>query len=781
MKQFCNNFVTSFLYFCDITHNVMDLFIVIVLALLAVMGIVVGVSNDAVNFLNSAFGSKAAKKNVILAVAGIGVMVGVLTSSGMMEVARNGVFDPGLFSYEDIMILFLGMMLSNIILLDIYNTLGLPTSTTVSLVFGLIGSAVAVALYKVWLGADGTETDIAQYINTEKALGIVSGILLSVVLAFFTGHLLMYISRVIFSFRYNKLFTRFGALWCGITVAGIIYFTVFKGLKSAHIEFIDKLSEYVNNHLSLSLLILWLVSSTLLWILQRCKVNILRVTILAGTFSLALAFAGNDLVNFIGVPYAGYDSYVYSQTASEEALAHMEVFNLESDNPENPFSTANPLIMCAAGVVMVLTLFLSKKTMRVIETERKLSSQSEEVSPTNNEATNASRGIVRGARAISNVVEAITPKAVRNFIENRFTPLTEEERGDANYDLIRATVNLTAAAILISIGTQLKLPLSTTYVVFMVSMGSSLADRAWGRESAVYRITGVMNVIMGWFITALGGFIIALVVTLALAYGQLIEVGGWNIVAIVVTLICIGLIIKSNFSKKEENKEVEESAVAKISDTLKQSPEEALIAYTEHVCASMEKVTLIYDRTIVAVFKENRKVLRDMVSEAEEFYHSTRQQKYEIIPLLRTLQESDVKTGLFYVQVVDYISETSKALLHITRPCYKHVDNNHSGLTKEQVYDLKCINDRVEAIFGNINHMLRTRSFENMDEVLTKRDELFNFIDEVMQNQLRRLRDTGGSSSANMLFFNILTETKTMVLHSRNIVKSLEHFVDSEE
>ena len=760
----------------------MYLFIVIVLALLAVMGIVVGVSNDAVNFLNSAFGSKAAKKNVILAVAAAGVMVGVLTSSGMMEVARNGVFDPGLFSYEDIMVLFLGMMLSNIILLDIYNTLGLPTSTTVSLVFGLIGSAVAVALYKVWLGEPGTCTDIVQYINTEKALGIVSGILLSVVLAFFTGHLLMYISRVIFSFRYNKLFTRFGALWCGITVAGIIYFTVFKGLKSAQIEFIDKLSEYVNNHLSLSLLILWLASSALLWILQRCKVNILRVTILAGTFSLALAFAGNDLVNFIGVPYAGYDSYVYSQTASEQELAHMTVFTLESDDPANPFSTANPWIMCAAGVVMVLTLFLSKKTMRVIETERKLSSQSEEVSPTNNEATNASRGIVRGARALNNAVEAITPKSVRNFIETRFVPLTDEERGDANYDLIRATVNLTAAAILISIGTQLKLPLSTTYVVFMVSMGSSLADRAWGRESAVYRITGVMNVIMGWFVTALGGFLIALVVTIALAYGQQITVGdNWNIVAIGVTIICVGLIIKSNVSKKEEAKETEESAVAKISDTLKRSPEEALIAYTEHVCSSMEKVTMIYDRTIVAVFKENRKVLREMVSEAEDFYHSTRQQKYEIIPLLRTLQESDVKTGHFYVQVVDYISETSKALLHITRPCYKHVDNNHSGLTKEQVYDLKCINDRVEAIFGHINHMLRTRSFENMDEVLTERDELFNFIDEVMQNQLRRLRDTGGSSSANMLFFNILTETKTMVLHSRNIVKSLEHFVDSEE
>ena len=406
--------------------------------------------------------------------------------------------------------------------------------------------------------------------------------------------------------------------------------------------------------------------------------------------------------------------------------------------------------------------------MRVIETERKLSSQSEEA-PTNSEATVMSRGIVRAVRMFNDFITRLTPKSVIEAIDSRFEPLPEDERGDVNYDLIRATVNLTAAAILISIGTQLKLPLSTTYVVFMVSMGSSLADRAWGRESAVYRITGVTTVIMGWFVTAVGGFVIALAVTLILAYGGTIAI-------ICVTLVCVGLIIKSNVAKKKEDK-VEESAVAKIGDALKQSPEEALITYTEHVCSSMEKVTMIYDRTIVAVFKENRKVLRDMVKEAEEFYHSTRQQKYELLPLLRNLEDSDVNTGHYYVQVVDYISETSKALLHITRPCYKHVDNNHTGLTKEQVYDLKRINDRVEEIFGEINNMLRTRSFDTMDKILNMRDEMFDLIDEVMQNQLRRLRDTGGSSSANMLFFNILTETKTMVLHSRNIMKSLEHFV----
>ena len=735
----------------------MDLFIVITLALLAVMGIIVGVSNDAVNFLNSAFGSKVARKNVIFGVAGAGVMIGVMTSSGMMDVARSGVFYPEMFSYQEIMILFLGMMLSNIILLDIYNSLGLPTSTTVSLVFGLLGSAMALALYNIWGGT--TDHSLGEYINSGNALAIVSGILLSVFLAFITGHLLMYISRVVFSFRYNKLFNRFGALWCGITLAGIIYFTVFKGLKSTTL-IPDVLKDYVNDNTGLSLLILWAGSSAFLWVLQRMKVNILRVSILAGTFSLALAFAGNDLVNFIGVPYAGYDSYVIAQ-AAEEAPTSMAALAEPTQ--------ANFWIMCAAGLVMVITIFTSKKAMRVIETERKLSSQSETV-PTNNDATVAARGIVRGARALNDALAAITPKRLKEFINSRFEQLPAEERGDVNYDLIRATVNLTAAAILISIGTQLKLPLSTTYVVFMVSMGTSLADRAWGRESAVYRITGVTTVVMGWFVTALGGFIIALAVTMALVYGG-------SIAIIAITLLCLGLIIKSNISTKKEEKTEEVSAVAKIGDALKLNPEEALIMYTEQVCSSMEKVTMIYDRTIVAVFKENRKVLRDMVREAEEFYHSTREQKYELLPMLRNLEDSDVSTGHYYVQVVDYISETSKALLHITRPCYKHVDNNHTGLSKEQIYDLKRINDHVEDIFGDINDMLRTRSFESMDRVLTKRDEMFDLIDEVMQNQLRRLRDTGGSSSANMLFFNILTETKTMILHSRNIMKSLEHFV----
>ena len=724
----------------------MDLFIVITLAILAVMGIVVGVSNDAVNFLNSAFGSKAAKKSVILAIAGIGVMVGVMTSSGMMDVARSGVFYPEMFSYQEIMILFLGMMLSNIILLDIYNTLGLPTSTTVSLVFGLLGSAMALALYNIWSGT--TDASLGDYINSGNALGIVSGILLSVVLAFFTGHLLMYISRFIFSFRYHKIFNRWGALWCGVTLAGIIYFTVFKGLKSTSL-IPDTLKEFVNDNTALSLLILWACSSVLLWILQRCKVNILRVSILAGTFSLALAFAGNDLVNFIGVPYAGYDSYMIAKSLGAE--------------PESMSALANPTqanfwIMCAAGLVMVVTLFTSKKAMRVIETERKLSSQTEEATP-NADAMPASRGIVRGARMLNDGLARITPNKLIDVINNRFEPLPEEERGDVNYDLIRATVNLTAAAILISIGTQLKLPLSTTYVVFMVSMGSSLADRAWGRESAVYRITGVMTVIMGWFVTGIGAFLIAIGVGLLLIWGG-------TIAFVVVTVACAYMLIKSNFKSKKD---------AMPKDAVEEDSIEGIIA---QVCKMMKISTQIYDRTLVAVFKEDRKALKELVREANESYEASRQLKYTLMPTLRKLKDSGLELSLYYVQVVDYLSEIAKALVHITRPAYDHIDNNHKGLSSEQTDELMHINDAVAEIYGSVNRMLTQNDFSEIDAVLTMRDELFEHIANTIKSELQRINEGVGNTKASMFYLTVMSETKTLVLQARNLLKSQRYFLE---
>lgn len=743
----------KFILFID-----MYTFIVITLGLLSVFGIVVGVSNDAVNFLNSAFGSKAATRRVILSVASVGILVGVMTSSGMMEVARNGVFYPGQFTFEQIMMLFLGMMLGNIILLDIFNSLGLPTSTTVSLVFGLLGAASAVALSDIFADDALTLADMSDYINSGKAMAIISAILLSVVIAFFTGQILMFISRLIFSFRYHRMFSRVGALWCGITVTGIVYFTIFKGLKGSGIISAE-LEEWIASHTLPVLLGVWCVSSLLLWLLQRAGVNILKITILSGTFSLALAFAGNDLVNFIGVPLAGYDSYNLAMASGD--------YQMTMESLMTP-AKANFWIMLAAGGIMVLTLFTSRKAMKVTETELSLSNQNE----TSNErfgSTALSRGLVRGVLRLNDGVSRITPVRVKRFIDKQFAPLPREERDGAMYDLIRATVNLTGAAVLISLATASKLPLSTTYVVFMVAMGSSLADRAWGRESAVYRITGVMTVISGWFVTALVGFVIALLVTLALIYGGIV-------VVVAAVVICVALIVRSNFLKHDKPSE-EDSTATDISPYMSGDPQRTLIGFTQHVLAAMECVVRIYDRTIVAVFKENRKALKEMVHESESLFQSTRKQKYELMPMLQTLKDNDIATGHYYVQVVDYISEASKALLHVTRPCYEHIDNNHQGFTKEQIVDLQEIIDRVEDIFEEVMTMLRSRHFDRMDDILTMRDELFDRIDAVMKAQLRRMRDTGGSTSANMLFFNILNETKTMVLHSRNIMKSLEHFV----
>ena len=731
-------------------------FIVVVLAVLAVLGIVVGVANDAVNFLNSALGSKVAPRRVILAVAAAGILVGTLTSTGMMEVARSGVFYPGQFTFTEVMMLFLGMMLGNVILLDLFNTLGLPTSTTVSMVFGLLGAAVAAALYRIGTDASFGLADLPQFINSGKAMVIIAAILLSVVLAFAAGIGFMYLSRLLFSFRYAPAFRRLGAVWCGISLAGILYFALFKGLKSSGLIG-PALSEQVSQHVFLTLLALWGVSSVGLWVLQRLRVDIMRVTILAGTFALALAFAGNDLVNFIGVPLAGWDSWRLAGEAGTTSLM--------MEGLMHP-ARANLLILCGAGVVMVLTLCFSRKAMHVAQTELQLASQHE--GDERFGSTFVSRSLVRASLALNTIWTGLIPDRMQKVIDRRFEPLPAEERSSAPYDMIRAVVNLTAASILIAIGTSYKLPLSTTYVVFMVAMGSSLADRTWGRESAVYRITGVMAVISGWFITALGGFLIALCVTLLLLWG------GWIAVTTLVAL-CAWLLIRSHRTKPEEKAAAEELPVIKA-----ETPDEVLCVCIGEVCTTMEQVTRIYNRTLVAVFKENRKVLKEMVQSSNRLFEEARDRKYGIMPTLRRLQQCDIDTGHFYVQVTDYLSEVTKALIHITRPAFGHIDNNHEGLSKEQIVDLMRVNDQVEAIFDKINDMLRTKDFSDLDMVLEMRDKLFDTIVEAIKNQLRRINgDPAASTRASVLYLTILNETKTMILQARNLLKSQHYFLES--
>jgi phosphate/sulphate permeases len=732
--------------------------IVIILAILAILDLIVGVSNDAINFLNSALGSKVAKKWVILTVAAFGIMLGVITSNGMMEVARNGVFHPGMFTFSDIMILFVGIMLSDVILLHTFNSLGLPTSTTVSLVFELLGSSLAVAIYKIYNDPALSFADLGQFINAGKAMVIISGILSSVVIAFTVGAILMYISRVIFSFRYAKSLKRYGAVWCGISIVGIVYFAIFKGLKSSGL-ITPELNHMINDNIVVSLFIIWAVSSLLLWVMQRLGWNIMKFTILSGTFALALAFAGNDLVNFIGVPMAGIDSYFIALESGD-----MNMLMTKLTEPAH----VNIYFLIASGVVMIVTLFLSKDAMKVAETQLSLSSQNDEDERFG--STKISRALVSLAIRLNDVFKMVVPKKVLDKLNTRFIPDTSVDTSNVSYDFIRAVVNLTAASSLICLGTSLKLPLSTTYVIFMVSMGSSLADRAWGRDSAVYRITGVMVVIMGWFITALAGVTISFVMVLFLVWG------GWIALALMV-LLCGYILCHSLIFKKKEK---EETSLTTDVKEVKQDTD-VLYSCTQEVCNTMEQISSIYNHMLVALFTENRRLLKETKTESEQLYRQANERKHQVFKTLKKLEDMNIETGHFHIQVVDYLTEVTKALLHCTRPAFEHIDNHHKGFTKEQIYDLKLVNDGVDNIFNKINSMLREKDFSDLNDVLVMRDNLFGVIAEAIKHQIRRLKEEQSSTKASILYLNILTETKTMVLQSRNLIKSQGYFLSKIE
>ncbi|MFI3317491.1 MAG: inorganic phosphate transporter [Rikenellaceae bacterium] len=770
-------------------------FVVITLAVLAIFDIIVGVANDAVNFLNSAIGSKIAPLKVILGVAAIGILIGTITSSGMMEIAKSGVFHPGMFTYPEIMMLFLGMIVGDIILLDIFNSLGLPTSTTVSMVFGLLGAAVGISIHRIAVDSEFALSSLASFINTGKAFEIISAILLSVALSFIFGLLFMYISRLIFSFRYKKIFSKFGALWCGISFTGMVYFVVFKGLKSSGLIPVE-VTSFIENDTFKALLMIWAGCSFVLFLLQMFNVKILKTTILAGTFSLALAFAGNDLVNFIGVPVAGYESYQIAQQSDDYMNLKMEALQPQSSKAKAaPASTsagvavtapaskaatpkANTWMLVLSGIIMVLTLFFSKKAMNVSKTELSLSNQNEGTEKFS--SSELSRGLVRAALGINNFYIRIVPKKIQKAIDKQFEQLPVEERGDATYDLIRATVNLTAAAILISIATSMKLPLSTTYVVFMVAMGSSLADKAWGRESAVYRITGVMTVIMGWFLTAIVGFTIAFSTASALIWGTHLWDGGWTVMILVVGL-CLFLAIRSNFfpSKKKEVEDLD----TKMDLIAAAKGEEILYRCTEEVFETIKRINKIYNRNLVALFKENRKVLKEMNTEAQRLSDKASERKHNILETLNHLQDNNINSGHFYVQVVDYVSEVTKALVYITKPSFTHIDNNHSGLTKEQIFDLMSINDDVEKVFTSMRTMLETKDFSDLDNLMNLRSELSDKIADATKKQLRRIKANaaGNSSRSSMLYLNILNETKTIVLQSKNLMKAQSYFLENRE
>ena len=728
--------------------------ILVVLGILAILDLIVGVSNDAINFLNSSLGSKVAPFKVIISVAAVGIIVGVLTSSGMMEVARNGVFHCEMFTFNEVMFLFVGIMLSDVILLNTFNALGLPTSTTVSLIFELLGSSVAIALYKISNDPALSIANLDQFINTGKALAMISGILCSVVLAFITGSVFMYFSRLIFSFRYTESLRRYGSMWCGVSIVGIIYFAIFKGLKNSGL-LTPEFNVFVSDNIYLLLFGLWVVCSAGLYLLQRMNVCILKITILSGTFALALAFAGNDLVNFIGVPLAGFDSYRMALDSGNEAMLMGDLANT---------TPATIWLLLLAGIIMAVTLFFSRDAMKVATTELSLSAKNNKDERFG--SSPISRSLVRFALNINRSMRDSLPASWIDRINSRFIPDDSFMAENASYDKIRAVVNLTAAAILICIGTSLKLPLSTTYVVFMVAMGSSLADRAWGRDSAVYRISGVLIVISGWFMTAIIGFCLSLLVGLFLIWGK-----AFALVALI--LLCGYILTQHYISTPKKNEE--DDSLAPINGN--NDEKEVLVYYSNAICKSMNEISGIYNRMLIALYTENRTALREEKVKSEEMYRKANDAKYGIVEVLAKLEADHISTAHFYVQVVDYLCEVTKALMHCVRPAYEHINNNHRGLSGEQIKDLKCINDDVNSIFNVIDEMLRNNRFDDLDTVMEMRDNLFEVIADCIKNQIKRLKEADMSTRASALYFNLLNETKTMVLQTRNVIKAQAYFV----
>lgn len=730
--------------------------LVIILFALAISDLIVGVSNDAVNFLNSAIGSKAAPKWAIFAVASLGVLVGATFSSGMMEVARKGIMNPDMFMFNEIMIIFVTVMITDIILLDVFNSLGLPTSTTVSIVFELLGSSVAVALVKISRVGESI-SDLHQYINTDKALAIIFGILFSVVIAFTIGALVQWITRLIFTFKFDKKIKYYGSLFGGFCLAFITYFILIKGAKGAswispeHVK-------YIKTHTTTIIGICFVFSTVFLQIISMIfkKVNILKVVVMIGTFALAMAFAGNDLVNFIGVPLAGFESFnEWKASGLAPDAMSMDILNA-------PVKTETYMLLIA-GIIMIVTLINSKKAKRVIATSLNLSNQGE--SEERFESSAMSRAIVRSSISLSQGLGKVVANGVKERVHKRFQK-PEKTDEETSFDLIRASVNLVVASILISIGTSYKLPLSTTYVTFMVAMGTSLADKAWDRESAVYRISGVFTVIGGWFLTALVAF------TSAALIGTTISIGG-KIFVFVFLALAVFLVFKSTFKNKvHELDEEEEDLIEPILETTK-----VLEKSKQRVTNSVLISSKGYFVALESFLNEDRKHIKEILEEVEYLNRKTKKWKNNVNSVVLRLQADSVETGHYYVQIVDYLRELAHSLNYIINPLYEHISNNHRPFIDVQNKELTQLIHKVQEFYNKSIHIIKEERFDKIEELINERTEIVEFMSELEKLQIKRIKNKEVNTRNSVLFFNVLSETKNHLFHSVNISKAYRDFV----
>ncbi len=739
------------------------LYIVVLLSLLAIGDLIVGVSNDAVNFLNSAIGSKAISFRNIMIFASLGIALGALFSNGMMEVARKGIFNPGAFNFEEIIYIFMAVMMTDILLLDFFNTLGMPTSTTVSIVFELLGAAVVMSLIKIFSDS-GNLMELSTYINTEKATQIILGILLSVFIAFTIGAIVQWISRALLTHNFLKKAKLINALFGGISLAAISNFILIKGIKGtpyAGIEYdffngltINAFLESNAFLVNLSSLLFWYLFSYLL--MRGFKVDIYKVIIGVGTFALALAFAGNDLVNFIGVPVAAYQSY----EAWEASGMAANEFSMSVLSNKVPTPT---IFLLGSGLIMVLTLWFSSKAKKVVKTSLDLSDQNDikERFRPNFLSRLLVRFFVGLNQYFSNLFTAVISKKISGSFEITADRSAVKDPDAPSFDTLRASINLTVAAILISIATSLKLPLSTTYVTFMVTMGTSLADRAWGTDSAVYRVAGVINVIGGWFFTALSAFLVCGGIV------YLIHLGGFT--AILVILGIILLLISRNFiNHRRENKEIHKGRrFSSQSDSYNGVIEESVMNIANVIGNTYE----IYAATIRGLSNNDLRTLSNAKKNADELFVEVNDMKNGIYYFIKRIKETSVPASRFYISLLGIMSDLIEDLIYISNESHKHINNNHSPLKAKQIEDLNEIFESLSSVFKEGIEAFNVQfSEKEFNDVLIQKKQNFDLLNQKIDDQILRIEgETSPKNTA--LYFNILIRTKDLILHKFDLVE----------
>lgn len=734
---------------------------IIFLFILAAFDLIVGVSNDAVNFLNSGVGSKIAPLKVLIIVAATGILLGSALSNGMIEIARNGIYRPEMFSFQDLMYIMLAVMISDIILLDIFNNLGLPTSTTVSMVFELMGGTFALSLFRI---ASDSSVSLSDLMNTEKALTVIIAIFVSVAIAFFSGTLVQWISRLIFTFGYKKHLKWKIGIFGGIAATCIMYFMLIKGMKDVSFMTKEHLA-FINEHSMKIFGGCFVFFTVLMQILYFLKVNVFKILVLFGTFSLAAAFAGNDLVNFIGVPLAGFSAYTdYIANGNGDATGYM------MSALQGPAQTPIYFLM-GAGLIMTIALATSKKAHNVIKTSVDLSKQNDGDEMFG--SSKIARVIVRIAANACSFVSDIVPDKVKASIEKRFDINYSDCTKGAAFDEIRATVNLVVSALLIALGTSLKLPLSTTYVTFMVAMGSSLADRAWGRESAVFRITGVMSVIAGWFVTAGAAFI------LCFLFASVMKIGG-PYVSIATILFGIFILIRSNikFRKKvkEENGDTLYNEIIESTDK-----EERYRLLSLHIFQNQTNfinfITNNYKNITDGFIEEKLSLL----SKSQEEIRKQRVvlkniRRKEMIAFKLIDENKAIRKSTWFHLVINSSEDCLYCLRRMCDACLEHIDNTFTPLEIENVKAFKPLRDTILYLTSRVSSILENGDYDSLSFVLSECDKFKSCLKDAGDAQLERMRKAEKDIKVSYVYLNLLQESETLVSSLKHFIKAVRMF-----